>query len=187
MECDDEMEVASDMKPISPNEEVDKDESIQDKVTIINITTDTISIISLDSDSEENQLGNGSTCSSTPTVRNDCGEPTSQAEKESKADTDSSSQQSEAPEQGNTVTCTTINDLDQTPAVISEKASSPTVTSPQVAVNVVQFDFWAPNNYKRTVKRVDEGAKLCDDMMKLVSERAEIEGLYATKLQGESA
>ncbi|EDO41940.1 predicted protein, partial [Nematostella vectensis] len=43
--------------------------------------------------------------------------------------------------------------------------------------------FWQVNNYKRTVRRVDDGAKLCDDFMKMVSERAEIEALYAAKLQ----
>lgn len=46
------------------------------------------------------------------------------------------------------------------------------------------FNFWDVNSYKRTVKRIDDGAKLCDDLLKLLAERAEIEGLYATKLQG---
>ena len=47
------------------------------------------------------------------------------------------------------------------------------------------FNFWDVNSYKRTVKRIDDGAKLCDDLLKLLAERAEIEGLYAAKLQGE--
>ena len=46
------------------------------------------------------------------------------------------------------------------------------------------FNFWDLNSYKRTVKRIDDGAKLCDDLLKLLAERAEIEGLYAAKLQG---
>ena len=46
------------------------------------------------------------------------------------------------------------------------------------------FNFWDVNSYKRTVKRIDDGAKLCDDLLKLLAERAEIEGLYAAKLQG---
>lgn len=46
------------------------------------------------------------------------------------------------------------------------------------------FNFWDVNSYKRTVKRIDDGAKLCDDLSKLLAERAEIEGLYASKLQG---
>ena len=68
-------------------------------------------------------------------------------------------------------------------AVEKSDAMAPNV-SPVVTVVTPGFDFWAPSNYKRTVKRVDDGAKLCDDIMKLVSERAEIEGLYASKLQG---
>ena len=43
--------------------------------------------------------------------------------------------------------------------------------------------FWDVGNYKRTVKRVDDGAKLCDDFMKLIAERAEIEAKYANKLK----
>lgn len=49
---------------------------------------------------------------------------------------------------------------------------------------VTGFNFWDVNSYKRTVKRIDDGAKLCDDLLKLLAERAEIEGLYAAKLQG---
>lgn len=62
----------------------------------------------------------------------------------------------------------------------SVRGSSPdpsTVSSPW-------FNFWDVNSYKRTVKRIDDGARLCDDLLKLLAERAEIEGLYATKLQG---
>lgn len=61
----------------------------------------------------------------------------------------------------------------------SVKANSP-------APPVTGFNFWDVNSYKRTVKRIDDGAKLCDDLLKLLAERAEIEGLYATKLQGNS-
>ena len=43
--------------------------------------------------------------------------------------------------------------------------------------------FWDVGNYKRTVKRIDDGAKLCDDFMKLVTERAEIEAKYSFKLK----
>ena len=42
--------------------------------------------------------------------------------------------------------------------------------------------FWDVGNFKRTVKRIDDGAKLCDEFMKLVTERAEIEAKYALKL-----
>lgn len=43
--------------------------------------------------------------------------------------------------------------------------------------------FWDVGNFKRTVKRIDDGAKLCDEFMKLVTERAEIEAKYAFKLK----
>ena len=43
--------------------------------------------------------------------------------------------------------------------------------------------FWEPNNYKRTCKRIEDGHKLCDDMMKLVTERCEIEKSYAKSLK----
>lgn len=46
------------------------------------------------------------------------------------------------------------------------------------------FNFWEVNGYKKTVKRIEDGAKFCDDLVKLISERAEIESLYAGKLQG---
>lgn len=46
------------------------------------------------------------------------------------------------------------------------------------------LNFWDVNGYKKTVKRIDDGAKLCDDLAKLIGERAEIESLYAGKLQG---
>ena len=46
------------------------------------------------------------------------------------------------------------------------------------------LNFWAVNGYKQTVKRIDDGPRLCDDFLKLLVERGEIEGLYATKLQG---
>lgn len=43
--------------------------------------------------------------------------------------------------------------------------------------------FWEVGNYRRTVKRIDDGAKLCDELMKLVAERAEIEAKYSSKLK----
>ncbi|XP_037086793.1 LOW QUALITY PROTEIN: protein kinase C and casein kinase substrate in neurons protein 2-like [Pollicipes pollicipes] len=43
--------------------------------------------------------------------------------------------------------------------------------------------FWEPGNYKRTTKRTEDGHKLCDDLMKLVLERSEIEKSYAKSLK----
>ncbi len=44
--------------------------------------------------------------------------------------------------------------------------------------------FWDIDGYKRTVKRQDEGSRLCNELMSLISERAEIEKAYAKQLKG---
>lgn len=43
--------------------------------------------------------------------------------------------------------------------------------------------FWDVGQYKRTVKRVDDGLKLCHQLMQLVRERGVIEANYAKELQ----
>lgn len=43
--------------------------------------------------------------------------------------------------------------------------------------------FWEPGNYKKTTKRIEDGYKLCSDLMALVTERAEIERTYAKNLR----
>ena len=49
---------------------------------------------------------------------------------------------------------------------------------------VSNFNFWEENCYKTTIKRMEDGVKLCEDFMKMVSERAEIEALYCNKMKG---
>ncbi len=43
--------------------------------------------------------------------------------------------------------------------------------------------FWDIGNYRRAVKRIEDGARLCSDFVKMAQERADIEAKYVKNLQ----
>lgn len=43
--------------------------------------------------------------------------------------------------------------------------------------------FWDIGNYRKVVKRIEDGLRLCNEFIKLTQERAEIEAKYAKNLQ----
>lgn len=50
------------------------------------------------------------------------------------------------------------------------------------AYNVTPGNFWEIGNYMRTVKRINESNLFCDDLIKMFTERADIESKYSKRL-----
>lgn len=44
--------------------------------------------------------------------------------------------------------------------------------------------FWEPGNYKRTTKRIEDGNRLCNELVQLIQERCDIEKNYGKSLHG---
>ncbi|KAL4089678.1 hypothetical protein QTP88_024677 [Uroleucon formosanum] len=44
--------------------------------------------------------------------------------------------------------------------------------------------FWEPGNHKRTTKRIEDGYRLCNDLITLIQERSDIEKAYSKSLKG---
>lgn len=74
----------------------------------------------------------------------------------------------------NTVAMSTANGVEQ-PATRSEEDLTQIVAKTD--------SFWDIGNYKRVVKRIDDGARLCSDFVKMAQERADIEAKYVKNLQ----
>lgn len=49
--------------------------------------------------------------------------------------------------------------------------------------NPISESFWEPGNYKKTTKRIEDGFRLCNDLVQLIQERCDIEKNYAKNLQ----
>ena len=63
-------------------------------------------------------------------------------------------------------------------------SAAPSQSEEDITQLVAKTDsFWDIGNYKRVVKRIDDGARLCSDFTKMAQERSEIEAKYVKHLQ----
>lgn len=56
------------------------------------------------------------------------------------------------------------------------------MTNPEEMVQPTSESFWEVGKYVRTVDRVDNGFKLCDNLRALIKSRSEIEKGYSRQL-----
>lgn len=63
----------------------------------------------------------------------------------------------------------------------SQKSKS--VDAESTSVEASSDSFWDIGNFQRVVKRIENGARLCNDLAKMAQERIDIESKYARSLQ----
>ncbi len=61
--------------------------------------------------------------------------------------------------------------------------SDPKTEEDTVSVEASSDSFWDIGNFQRVVKRIENGARLCNDLAKMAQERIDIEAKYAKNLQ----
>lgn len=57
------------------------------------------------------------------------------------------------------------------------------MSMPEDTLAPVSESFWDLDFYKHTVKRTEDGLNMCNEMMKFLQERADIEKEYAKRLK----
>jgi len=75
------------------------------------------------------------------------------------------------------------NGLEQ--QTVNESKEPPVPEAPTVTYTEIHVpNFWSEGAFRKVTKRIEDGARMLEDISKMVHERAEIEYLYATKLRG---
>ncbi|XP_065057789.1 protein kinase C and casein kinase substrate in neurons protein 2-like [Rhopilema esculentum] len=69
------------------------------------------------------------------------------------------------------------------PDYVQEATSASPPLPPDTDLSSSENSFWLTGNYKKIVRKVDDGAKFCEELGQMMLERAEIESLYAKKLK----
>ena len=65
----------------------------------------------------------------------------------------------------------------------AENSTQPSILNERKNNDILE-NFWLENNYKKVVKRIEDGVRTIDDLSRMVQERSEIESFYGNKLKG---